>query len=75
MFQDDTRWHCARCGGRGGVHSPKCVSNPNPIQSESEKFFAHLNNGEVYLKLDVEHGNVQTIKGILVVIVPKEVGK
>ena len=44
-------------------------------KSESEKFFAHLNNGEVSLKFDVEHGNVQTIKGIRIVVTPKEVGK
>lgn len=40
--------------------------------SESEKFFRHLNNGEVYLKADVEHlQDFQVLKGYQITITEK----
>ena len=61
-----------------GLHTPECSQNPKyyeRLASESEKFFAAVNDGRVYLKPDVEHGNFQTIKGLRVVVIPKEVGE
>ena len=51
-------------------HNPRCESSE--AQSESEKFFAHLNNGEV--SLVPKYVATDMIGAFHVVINPKEVG-
>ena len=62
-----------------GLHTPECHQNPkyyNPPQSESEKFFAHLNNGEVVLREVLwSERSAPTSTEYRVVVIPKEVGE
>ena len=68
-----------------GLHTPECHQNPkyyNPLQSESEKFFAAVNDGRVSLvnfghwrNGSADENDEWIDEGLRVVITPKEVGE